>query len=53
MSEEYYQNGKLQGEVRLYNKDANLGYIDTYDRGVKIKRKGFDVRGKMEFEQTY
>ena len=38
MTEEVYHNGKLNGTVRLYNKNGNLAYIDTYQDGVKLSR---------------
>jgi antitoxin component YwqK of YwqJK toxin-antitoxin module len=53
MSDEFYQDGKLQGEIRIYKKGGDLAYIDTYDKGVKSHRKGFDARGKIDFEQSY
>ncbi|MFH0753985.1 MAG: toxin-antitoxin system YwqK family antitoxin, partial [Candidatus Omnitrophota bacterium] len=52
-SEQNYVNGKIDGDVRVFHPKGGLAYIDTYAAGVKIKRKGFDDRGKLEFEQNY
>ncbi len=48
-----YKEGKLHGNVLIYNQDGELRYIDTYQNGNKINRKKFDDEGRLEFEQAY
>ena len=53
LSEENYHGGKMEGETRIFNQQGEVSYIDLYVNGTKVKRKGFDARGKMDFEQNY
>lgn len=48
-----YKEGKLHGNVLIYNQDGELRYIDTYQNGNKASRKKFDDEGRLEFEQDY
>jgi len=47
------KDGKIEGDYKIYNEEGLLMYIDVYKKGVKIKRKAFDEKGKIKFEQKY
>ncbi len=61
---EYYESGQLQLRVNIkdgkrhgptweYRPNGSVVYIDIYKNGIKIHRKMYDERGKLEFEQDY
>ncbi len=48
-----YVGGQLDGVSKVYYGDGEIKYIDTYKQGQKLNRRGYDSRGKEDFNQDY
>ena len=52
-TEIYYKNGKAEGFAKIYFKSGEIYSIDTYKDDQQIKRKIYDIKGKLEYEQNF
>lgn len=48
-----YKKNKRNGITKGFYKKGDIKYIDTYKNGEKIRRRYYDKKGKLEFDQTY
>jgi antitoxin component YwqK of YwqJK toxin-antitoxin module len=52
-TEIYYKNGKAEGFAKTYFESGETYCIDTYKDDQQIKRKIYDIKGKLEYEQDF
>ena len=52
-TEIYYKNGKAEGLAKIYFESGKTYLIDTYKNDQQIKRKMYDIKGKLEYEQDF
>ncbi len=52
-TEIYYKNGKAEGLAKIYFESGKTYLIDTYKNDQQIKRKIYDNKGKLEYEQDF
>lgn len=48
-----YKNGKPDGIVKKYHENGEYAYIRTYSNGELIKKRAYDDKGKLEFQEDY
>jgi len=48
-----YKDKKLDGISKVFYKNGEVAYIDTYVNGEKSKRIAYDQYGRLKFEQDY
>ena len=53
LNEINYKDDKRDGICKEYYKDGTYKHIDIYKNDKLIKRKAYDERGKLEFEENY
>ena len=51
--EENYVNGKVEGLAKIYFESGEIYCIDTYKDDQQIKRKIYDNKGKLDYEQDF
>ncbi len=48
-----YKNGQPDGIVKKYHENGEYAYIRTYSNGELIKKRAYDDKGKLEFQEDY
>jgi len=48
-----YKNDKPDGIFKKYHENGEYAFIKTYSNGELIKKRAYDNKGKLEFEEDY
>lgn len=52
-SEVNWSGGRLEGTARVYRPGGTLSFLETYHEGVLVRRRHYDPRGQLNYDQEY